>query len=354
MGEEQMKSITLDELVSKYQTLSETVAYKEDLEQLQKVLYEELESQVKRMKKRIRELQETMVTKEDFVELLQRVDTLEIDKVSREELGRLLEPGFIDNFIEEQENLRTELEQMKQNLATVDQGLKDLITRIDEEIVKDIQRALDEINENVSKMKEKLDTLDADDINDALARLEEQADMIIKELEELQRAQEEFEKQAKANFKKISDVTTLLDRLEATKADKAKMYELLELKADLEMVMAKLDRAEFLAVMKDMEETIERLTVTVKINEEEMRENFKDVRKELSFKMFTEDFIVGTEPIRNRIKAMMYEQQKIKEIALQNFFPDAPGVVKKHPIPIEATKSAKGPYSQTNSTDKLT
>ncbi|GFT07657.1 uncharacterized protein TNCV_4045881 [Trichonephila clavipes] len=143
------------------------------------------------------------------------------------------------------------------------------------------------------------------------------------------------------------------------------------------MVMAKLDRAEFLAVMKDMEDIIERLTVTVKINghertkngcqvikmvankvatneanlilspgyhskfplnrhytEEEMNENFKDVRKELSFKMFTEDFIVGTEPIRNRIKAMMYEQQKIKEIALQNFFPDAPGVSNAGPIPV--------------------
>ncbi|GFT07667.1 uncharacterized protein TNCV_4045931 [Trichonephila clavipes] len=177
----------------------------------------------------IRELQETMVTKEDFVELLQRVNTLEIDKVSREELGRLLEPGFIDNFIEEQQNLRTELEEMKQNLAAVDQGLKDLITRIDEEIVKDIQKAIDEINENIAKMKEKLDTLDADDINDSFARLEEQSDMILKELEELQRAQEEFEKQAKASFKKISDVSTLLDRLEATKADKSKMYELLEL-----------------------------------------------------------------------------------------------------------------------------
>ncbi|GBL85437.1 hypothetical protein AVEN_34620-1 [Araneus ventricosus] len=318
----------LKELGASYQSLSERVAYKEDLEELKNTINEDMNDRVKKLKRRIRELQDATVRKEDFAELVQRVDTLETDKVSREELGRLLEPGFIDNFLQEQQNLRTELDDLKLTVASVDENLNSLITRIEEEILKDIHQTFEEIRATIAEMKEKLDTLDADDINDTFARLEEQAEMIIKELEEIRAAQEKFEKEAKANFKKISDVSTLLNRLEATKADKSKMYELLELKADLEMVMGKLDRSEFVSVMQDMEEKIERLTITVKINEEEMIETFGTLKKELSFKMYTEDFIIGTEPIRNRIKAMIYEQKKIKDIALQNFFPDAPGVVK--------------------------
>ncbi|GFT59344.1 uncharacterized protein NPIL_630782 [Nephila pilipes] len=336
----------LNDLESKHESLCERVAYKEDLEELEKHMSEELESLLKGMEKRIRELQEAMVAKEDFAEVLQRIDTLEGDKVSREELGRLLEPGFIDSLLEEQQNLRTELEEMKENLASLDENLKNLITRIDEEILKDIQDAFDGIKATISQMQAKLNTLDADDINDSFARLEEQADMIIKELEAIREMQEKFEQEAKANFKKISDVSTLLDKLDESKADKSEMYELLASKADLELVMSKLDRSEFLAVVKDMEESIQRLTITVKINEEEMHDNFRSIRKDLSFKMYTEDFIVGTEPIRNRIKAMMYEQQKIKEIALQNFFPDAPGVTKcisckraANLVSLESTKS---------------
>ncbi|XP_071037771.1 uncharacterized protein [Parasteatoda tepidariorum] len=59
-----------------------------------------------------------------------------------------------------------------------------------------------------------------------------------------------------------------------------------------------------------------------------MNTSFKKVRHELSLKMYTEDFITATEPIRNRIKAMLYEQERIKEIALAHLLPDAPGVLK--------------------------
>ncbi|GIX78159.1 uncharacterized protein CDAR_508821 [Caerostris darwini] len=165
-------------------------------------------------------------------------------------------------------------------------------------------------------------------INDSFARLEDQADLILKQLDSLRAAQERYEKEARANFKKILDVNSMLEKLGASKADRAEMMKLLDLATDLELVMTKLDRSEFVAVVQDLEESIERLSIQVKMNEEEMQEGFATLHKELSFKMYTEDFIIATEPIRNRIKAILYEQQKIKDIALQNFFPDAPGVTK--------------------------
>ncbi|GIX86008.1 uncharacterized protein CEXT_283811 [Caerostris extrusa] len=105
-------------------------------------------------------------------------------------------------------------------------------------------------------------------INDSFARLEEQADIILSQLESLRAAQERYEKEARANFKKILDVNSMLEKLGATKADRAEMMKLLDLKADLELVMTKLDRSEFIAVVQDLEESIERLSIQVK-NERE-------------------------------------------------------------------------------------
>ncbi|GIX86004.1 uncharacterized protein CEXT_283812 [Caerostris extrusa] len=101
-------------------------------------------------------------------------------------------------------------------------------------------------------------------INDSFARLEEQADIILSQLESLRAAQERYEKEARANFKKILDVNSMLEKLGATKADRAEMMKLLDLKADLELVMTKLDRSEFIAVVQDLEESIERLSIQVK------------------------------------------------------------------------------------------
>lgn len=59
-----------------------------------------------------------------------------------------------------------------------------------------------------------------------------------------------------------------------------------------------------------------------------MDENFSKFEEELSLQMYKEDFILGTEPIRNRIKALIYELKRVKEIALDHLFPDAPGIAK--------------------------
>ncbi|GIX78163.1 uncharacterized protein CDAR_508831 [Caerostris darwini] len=154
----------VSELESNYQKLVETVAYKEDLEGLKKEMQEILDARVKKMKKWVRELQEQMVSKDDFIELVTRVDSLETDKVSREELGRLLEPGFIDKFIQEVEDLRNDMDELKQNVSTLEENLQALIVRIDEEILPALQAAFDEIRASMAEMKEKLDTLDADDV----------------------------------------------------------------------------------------------------------------------------------------------------------------------------------------------
>ncbi|KAF8797231.1 hypothetical protein HNY73_001516 [Argiope bruennichi] len=255
----------LKELQANYESLCERAAYKEDLEELRNAINEDMDARVKKLKRRLLKEIEGKTPPNFFVkdppqggsgkklgkghkrgremwgcEKVKK-EGYGSDKVSREELGRLLEPGFIDKFLEEQENLRTELDALKLTVADVDENLNSLITRIEEEILRDINQTFEEIKATIAEMKEKLDTLDADDINDSFARLEEQAEMIIKEIEAIRAAQEKFEKEAKTNFKKIS-------------------------KADLEVVMGKLDRSEFVSVMQDMEETIERLTITVKIN----------------------------------------------------------------------------------------
>ncbi|XP_035226603.1 probable DNA double-strand break repair Rad50 ATPase [Stegodyphus dumicola] len=319
----------LKDLESRHSDLEERVAFKEDLEELKNSGRELLETQVKELKKRIREVQDMIISKEDFMELVTRVEVVEETKVSREELGRLLEPGFIDNFIAEQERLREDFGELKEFVNEINEDLTALKTRIDEEILKSIEASFADIRSHIDIIEEKLATLDADDINDTFARLEEQLVMILKDLEENKAALELYNKEAKSNFKKIQDVNTVLDRLETRKADKEKMYEMLALKADIELVGNKLDRSEFVAVIEDIKDDVERLTITVKINEEEMNENVLKIRRELSIKMYTEDFITATEPIRNRIKAILYEQVKIKQIALTHLFPDAPGIAKR-------------------------
>ncbi|GIX86002.1 uncharacterized protein CEXT_283801 [Caerostris extrusa] len=191
----------VSELESNYQKLVETVAYKEDLEGAKKEMQELMDARVKKMKKWVRELQEQMVSKDDFIELVTRVDSLELDKVSREELGRLcnLSPKqFIDDDVEDIGYLRYHLRdhncsvdkwtfncsvdflivqltsgllivQLTSGLfncsvSTLEQNLEALVVRIDDEILPAIQAQFDEIRTSMAEMKEKLDTLDADDV----------------------------------------------------------------------------------------------------------------------------------------------------------------------------------------------
>ncbi|XP_054712743.1 uncharacterized protein LOC129222282 isoform X2 [Uloborus diversus] len=277
---------------------------------------------------KINALREECVPKIDFAELESRVETLEETKVNREEMGRLLEPGFVDNFLEEQESLRADVDGLKKTVSYLEEDLNNLTTRVEEEIVKSMEQQFEEIGQMLEVMNAKLATLDADEINDSFANLEDQAAMLIKELEDMKNAHDLFKKEAKLNFNKISNVNALLDKLEQSKVDKSKLYELLELKADVDMIRNKLDRSEFLSMKRTIMEDLERLTITVKINEEEMSEGIRKLRQDFALKMYTEDFVTATEPIRNRIKALMYELKKVKEIALAQLFPDAPGVIK--------------------------
>ncbi|XP_071037733.1 uncharacterized protein [Parasteatoda tepidariorum] len=318
----------LKDLTKKHEELVEIIAYQKDLEELNELMSDRLTEKEKELKIRILEVEDLITPKEDIAEIVSRVDNLNEIKVNREDLGQLMEPGFIEKLIAEQKNLRIDVEELKISESDLEEGLNNLIKRIDEEILKSIDESFTDVRSTLEIMGMKLDLLDADDINDSFARLEEQIDILTEKQSDLKSSTEQFEKEARTKFKIIVDLKDAIVRLELTKVDKAKLSELLESKADIEMVSNKLDRNEFVAAIREVKDDLKHLTIVVKVNEEEMDTSFKKVRHELSLKMYTEDFITATEPIRNRIKAILYEQERIKEIALAHLLPDAPGVLK--------------------------
>ncbi|KAG8183863.1 hypothetical protein JTE90_005327 [Oedothorax gibbosus] len=326
--EENVTALSKDLNDSKEHTKNEIESLEVSINEGLGSIKEELSTNMSDINIKIEEVEESITPREDFSELSVRVDQLEKVKVNREELGRFMEEGFIESFIKEHENLRIELNTLQNGVTDVDNDVKTLKKRIDEEVITYIDDSLEEVEKTLEPMKNKLDSLDADDINDTFAKLEDQTEKLTKDMEDIQTLGNRTEKEGKVNSKKFADFRDSLNKLEASKIDKSKMYELLDLKADFEALMNKLDRSEFAAIMTDIDKKVEALTSTVEITEKNLEEGLSVTRRQLSQKMYTEDFVPATEPIRNRIKAMIYEQQKIKELVLTKFLPDAPGVVK--------------------------
>lgn len=315
-------------LETNFYDLSDKVAYKDDVEDLRGDMTERLDVKINDMTKFVREIEGTLTKKSDFEELVSQVDDLEDRKVNRDDIKRLLEPGFIDGFLKELANLRTDAENFKAKVIEIEDSIESLRNWIEEEIRQYMENKVAEIHASLDTINKKLARLDPDEINDSFANLEEQVSFIIKELEELKQAFKQFQKEARFNFNKIPNLMDLIDKLDQKKVSKVELYELLALKADIETVRSKLERDEFVVVVSEIKDEQERLTITVKINEEEMIAGFNDIRHELVLKMYTGDFITATEPIRNRIKALIYELEKVKEICLTHLFPDAPGITK--------------------------
>lgn len=326
--EEDKTKIDVESLQERYDDLLGKVAYKADLKSLRDETVQKQDSRMEDMTEFIRKIEDTLVKLNDFEELLSQAEALEDRKVNRDEVERLVEPGFVDGFEKELKSLRTEADGGKAKVKEIEATLKSLRKYVEEEIREHFEEKFAEIHAMLNAINKKLAQLDPDDINESFAKLNEQVAFIFTELEELQQDVDKLRKEGRLNFLKITNLANLIKKLDQTKANKAKLPDLLDLKADVDVVAKKVDIDEFAAFVSEIKDQLEKLNTKVKANAEEMMSQFSDIRRDLVKKMYSEDFIAASQPIRNRIRDSIYDLERVKEICRTHLYPDPPGMTK--------------------------